>query len=63
VAAVATIGYCAFLIGPPLIGLLGQEFGLLRALLVVLALIVVAGLCSPAAREPRVSAGSAAARP
>jgi predicted MFS family arabinose efflux permease len=50
VAAVATIGYLAFLIGPPLIGLLGQQFGLLRALLVVLALIVVAGLCSPAAR-------------
>jgi fucose permease len=50
VAAVATIGYIAFLIGPPLIGLLGQQFGLLRALLIVLALIVVAGLCSPAAR-------------
>jgi MFS family permease len=51
VAAVATIGYVAFLIGPPLIGFLGQQFGLLRALLAVLALIVVAGLCSPAARE------------
>jgi fucose permease len=50
VAAVATIGYVAFLIGPPLIGLLGEHFGLLRALLIVLALIVVAGLCSPAAR-------------
>jgi fucose permease len=54
VAAVATIGYVAFLIGPPLIGLLGEQFGLLRALLVVLALIVVAGLCSPAAR-PRTA--------
>jgi fucose permease len=53
VAAVATIGYVAFLIGPPLIGFLGQQFGLLRALLAVLALIVVAGLCSPAAREVR----------
>jgi predicted MFS family arabinose efflux permease len=50
VAAVATIGYMAFLIGPPLIGLLGQQFGLLRALIIVLVLIVVAGLCSPAAR-------------
>jgi MFS family permease len=52
VSAVATIGYLAFLVGPPLIGLLGQRFTLLLALLVVLVLIAVAGLCSPAARQP-----------
>jgi len=52
VSAVATIGYFAFLVGPPVIGLLGQEFGLLRALLVVLVLVVIAGVVSGAAREP-----------
>ena len=35
VAAVATIGYFAFLIGPPLIGLLGEQVGLLNAFWVV----------------------------
>ena len=51
VSAVATIGYCAFLVGPPLIGFLGEHFGLLHALLLVLALIVVAGVASGAARD------------
>ncbi|MFB2557109.1 MFS transporter [Herbiconiux liangxiaofengii] len=52
VSAVAIIGYVAFLVGPPVIGLLGHEFGILNALLVVLVLVVLAGLASPAAREP-----------
>jgi len=52
VSAVATIGYVAFLVGPPLIGFLGQQVGLLNALLVVLVLIVAAGAVSHAAREP-----------
>jgi predicted MFS family arabinose efflux permease len=52
VAAVATIGYFAFLIGPPLIGLLGDRVGLLDAFWVVVVLTVVAGLCATAAREP-----------
>jgi fucose permease len=52
VSAVATIGYCAFLVGPPAIGFLGQHFGLLNALLAVLVLVVVAGLASGAARKP-----------
>ena len=56
VSAVATIGYCAFLIGPPIIGVLGEQVGILRALLVVLVLVVAAGLASGAAREPRVRA-------
>ncbi|HXH36784.1 MAG TPA: MFS transporter [Plantibacter sp.] len=51
VSAVAMIGYCAFLVGPPLIGILGDTIGLLNALFVVLVLIVLAGLASPAARE------------
>ncbi|MDH2443615.1 MFS transporter [Amnibacterium sp. CER49] len=60
VSAVATIGYLAFLVGPPLIGLLGQRFTLLLALLVVLVLIAVGGLCSPAARRPGAAAAPAA---
>jgi fucose permease len=52
VSAVATIGYCAFLVGPPVIGVLGEHFGILNALLVVLVLVVVAGVASSAAREP-----------
>lgn len=51
VSAVATIGYCAFLVGPPLLGFLGEHFGILHALLLVLALIVVAGVASGAARD------------
>jgi MFS family permease len=52
VSAVATIGYAAFLIGPPAIGFLGQHFGILHALLVVLVLMVIGGLASGAARKP-----------
>jgi MFS family permease len=51
VSAVAMIGYLAFLVGPPLIGLLGDHVGLLNALYVVLVLVVLSGLASPAARE------------
>lgn len=55
VSAVATIGYFAFLVGPPAIGFLGQQFGLLNGLLAVLVLVAVAGLASGAAREPKAS--------
>ncbi|RXZ73311.1 MFS transporter [Agromyces albus] len=58
VTAVAIIGYCAFLVGPPFLGFLGQQFGLLNALLVILLLMVMAGLAAPAAKErsPRIDA-------
>lgn len=52
VSAVATIGYCAFLVGPPLIGFLGEQVGLLNALLVVLGLCAIGAAVSGAAREP-----------
>jgi MFS family permease len=61
VSAVATIGYCAFLVGPPLIGFLGQAFGLLNALLVVLVLIALAGVVSGASRAPGAARREAAA--
>jgi predicted MFS family arabinose efflux permease len=51
VSAVATIGYVAFLAGPPLIGFVGERVGLLHGLLVVVVFIVLAGLASGAARE------------
>lgn len=51
VSVVATIGYLAFLVGPPVIGFLGEHFGLLRALLLVAVLIAFAGFASGAARE------------
>ncbi len=63
VSAVATIGYCAFLVGPPVIGLLGQHIGLLHALLVVLVLVAVAALASGAAREAHRSRGAMPALP
>ncbi len=56
VSAVATIGYVAFLVGPPGIGVLGEHFGILRALLVVLVLVTAAGLASGAASEPKNAA-------
>jgi MFS family permease len=51
VSAVAIIGYVAFLVGPPVLGLLGNHFGILHALLLVLVLVALAGIFSPAARE------------
>ncbi|MGV8885762.1 MAG: MFS transporter [Microbacteriaceae bacterium] len=53
VSAVATIGYCAFLVGPPAIGFLGEHVGLLNGLLVVLVLVAIAGVVSGSAREPQ----------
>ncbi|WP_233191361.1 MFS transporter [Cryobacterium sp. M96] len=51
VSAVAMIGYFAFLVGPPVLGLLGEAWGILNALFLILALMVLAGLAAPAARE------------
>ena len=53
VSAVATIGYFAFLVGPPVIGLIGEHTGVLLALLVVLVLTAVGAIVAGGAREPR----------
>jgi cyanate permease len=58
VSAVAIIGYCAFLAGPPLLGFIGQHFGILNALLVILVLLVLSALAAPAAREQTRPAAS-----
>lgn len=44
VSLVATVGYVAFLVGPPALGFLGEHFGLRDALIVVLALLAVAAV-------------------
>ena len=63
VSAVATIGYIAFLVGPPAIGFLGEQFGILRGLLLVLVLAAVAGFASFAAREQQPAAKVASTTP
>jgi MFS family permease len=61
VAAVAMIGYLAFLGGPPVIGFLADHVGILSALFVVLALVVAAFFCAPATRHRRYGADSTSA--
>ena len=53
VSVVSTIGYTAFLAGPPLLGFVGDQVGTLDALLVVAVLLIPAALVVPAAREQR----------
>lgn len=50
VSVVSTIGYTAFLAGPPLLGFLGDRVGVLRALGAVSLLLVVALLALPSVR-------------
>lgn len=52
VSAVATVAYGAFLIGPPLIGGLGESIGILSALWVVVGVIILAFFAAPAAKPP-----------
>jgi fucose permease len=51
-SVVSTIGYGAFLSGPPLVGWMGDRVGTLDSLLVVLALMVPATVAVLATREP-----------
>ena len=50
ISVVSTIGYLAFLAGPPLVGFLGEQVGILQALLVVGLVSSLAFLSVPAAR-------------
>jgi hypothetical protein len=43
-AAVSTVGYAGFLLGPPMIGLLAEGTGLRSALVVIVALCVAAAV-------------------
>jgi MFS family permease len=52
VSVVSTIGYTAFLAGPPVVGFLGSHVGVLHALLLVSVVLVPSCLAVPAARRP-----------
>lgn len=59
VAVVSTIGYTAFLAGPPLLGLIAQHVGYRHALLAVALPVVIGLFAVPATRPlPRAEAGS-----
>ncbi|MGW0747255.1 MFS transporter [Streptomyces sp. NPDC002817] len=49
VSLVAVIGYIAFLVGPPVLGFLGDHYGLRSAMVVVLVFVAAAILIAPAA--------------
>lgn len=53
VGAVSIIGYGAFLVGPPILGVLGEQIGLRNAFIVVLILLVIAGLVSHNLKEKK----------
>lgn len=59
-SVVATIGYGAFLAGPAVVGFLGDDFGVLRALTVVGIVSALAFLVVPAARPLRTPRPAAA---
>lgn len=50
VSVAGSIGYTAFLAGPPLIGVLAQHFGVLEAILCGLAAVILGALASGAAK-------------
>lgn len=60
VSVVASVGYLANLGGPPLIGALSQAVGLLDALWLIVALLVVGFAAAGALRPPRPMTGSRA---
>lgn len=50
VSAAATIGYVAFLCGPPVLGWISHQIGILNTLWIIVGLIVMSGLASGAAK-------------
>jgi predicted MFS family arabinose efflux permease len=55
VSVIASIGYCAFLAGPPLIGFIGEQFTILRAMITVAIALGLAFLIAGNLRPPRSS--------
>ena len=56
VALASIIGYLAFLVGPPLLGFLGEAVGLRGALIVPLGVVLIAAVLAPATRPSRPTA-------
>jgi fucose permease len=52
VSVISSIGYCAFLAGPPLIGFLGDQITVLRALVSVTVLLTLAAVIAPVVQNP-----------
>jgi len=50
VSAAATIGYISFLCGPPILGFISENIGLLNTLYILVGLAVASGLASSAAK-------------
>jgi predicted MFS family arabinose efflux permease len=63
VSVVASIGYCAFLGGPPLIGFLGSHQGVLHALTAVAVLLAVATMLASTLRPISAPAAAPEAEP
>jgi MFS family permease len=57
VSVVSTIGYGAFLSGPPLLGFVGDHVGTLDSLLVIAIAMVPAAVLVSSVRKPRSAAG------
>jgi MFS family permease len=53
VSVIASVGYCAFLAGPPSVGFLGDQFTVLRALTAVAVLLGIAALITAVVAPPR----------
>ncbi|WP_017348255.1 MFS transporter [Pantoea sp. A4] len=51
VTIAATLGYIAFLVGPPALGFIGEHAGLRMAMLPVLIMVILALCCSTSARD------------
>ncbi len=58
VSAVASIGYTAFLAGPPAVGFLAEHVGVREALWLVLAVLVLALVLAPATAPPQDATGA-----
>ncbi|HET9647909.1 MAG TPA: MFS transporter [Microlunatus sp.] len=52
VSVIASIGYCAFLAGPPLVGFIGHQIGVRTAVVVVAVLLALAMLIAGSVRPP-----------
>jgi MFS family permease len=59
VGVISTIGYCAFLGGPPLIGFIGQQSTVPHALVAVIVVMLVAGAVAGSVRPPPAAAEAA----
>ena len=53
VSVIASVGYCAFLAGPPSVGFLGDHYTVLRAVTSVAVLLGIAALISAVVTPPR----------